>query len=272
MAKKKNSMALFEVVAKEGNAGRDAEMGVPPWMQKRPKEIDTPGIQTEDAAETTPASAQDASPDKTYQAEPVRAAPADSPSYVSAEPSGHEPIVSTAGGRLTLSLNYMSCTVALLAIVLALIMAFALGRSSAPDGPQSAEWSPPVPAQGDSQAQQASVVPDVAERTPARVSGKYYLVIQALGGLNETFRDEAQHIAQYCTEVGYTASVMRDDTQYLVWSLEPFDSPDGKDARQYQAEIDGVGKRYKTLYSKKWDFAQLDPEGRLRRAAFRVQP
>ena len=44
--------------------------------------------------------------------------------------AAEQPTLSTAGGRLRLSLNYASCTVALVGLVLLLIVVFVLGRAS----------------------------------------------------------------------------------------------------------------------------------------------
>ena len=68
---------------------------------------------------------------------------------------------------------------------------------------------------------------------------------------------------RFCNDVGEPATVVKSETQYLVWSLVPFDSPDAEDAKRYAAAIHESGNKYRALYDKH-DFSQLDAEGRLR--------
>ena len=123
MAKKKNSMALFEVVAKEGKSRNQPDLSGPAWMRGQhvggPKPSQPPAAPTAPDYQATPAEAPEAAPEVRTQ------------SFGGRQISGVEPMVSTDGGRLTVSLNYVSCTVAMLAILLLLIVAFMMGRASA---------------------------------------------------------------------------------------------------------------------------------------------
>ena len=256
MAKKKKSMALFEVIAKSRQDKREPELSVPQWMRHRDESSQTPaeGGKKPIPVPTTLIPPQAAVEQPSLQVTPVEPAPA-RPQPISrpaAEPGAAEPVFSTRGGRLSLSLNYVSCTVALLGLVLLLAVVFLLGRASVGDKPATNG--------GPKQAAAAAAQPP-AESWAA---GKYYLQIQAMGGLSDALRDEARLIARYCTDAKVPAKVVRTATQYEIRSTTPFDSAASSEALQFAQRIDALGKRYKTLYGKPYDFSQHDRDGRFR--------
>ena len=251
MAKKKSSMALFEVVAR-GKQHNKAAMTVPDWMKGR------------DASD---ASGQ--SPEQEYVGQAAPDAPPGAAPVADVEPGhdaagGHEPtaprgekVLSVVDGRVTVSLNYVSCTVAAAGVLLAIVAAFLLGRASAPKAPAANEAArPPVKA--------GLVVGTRPPRMTQRILGKYYLVIQELGGLTPGLKADGQEIAAYCEAArGDPATVVSDGRQYVVLSGKPFDSPAGTEARVYAADIDALGNRYKADVNGKYDFNQMDSRGQL---------
>ncbi|MCK4602612.1 MAG: hypothetical protein KAU28_09110, partial [Phycisphaerae bacterium] len=108
MAKKKNSVALFEVISKARERHSQDGMAVPNWMGK--------GDQQEQ--EEVPAVAEKTLPPKS--------------SFISS--TYVEPMVSITGGRLRLTLNQTSCIVIAAGLIVLLASAFFLGRLSAGSG------------------------------------------------------------------------------------------------------------------------------------------
>jgi len=248
MAKKSKSRAMFEVVSSGKRADR-GDLSLPAWMAKPEKS----------ASATRPQA-------------PARPGEGAQPAVTGSRPGAlgqAEPVLSLRQGRLRLSLNYVSCGVALLGLALLLAVIFALGRGSAgPARGEAAETgkavSPPVEIR---QAGPATIPPAVGW-----ISGKYYLIVRAMGGLTPQLRADAEHIARYCSNGGDDAAVIGTDREYLVWSLVPFDSPDSEEARTYAAQIHELGKRYKKKFPDKgYDFDQFDRQGRLR-SRFRRAP
>ena len=250
MAKKKKSMALFEVIAKGRKDNRESELSVPQWMRQQDGTSETPaeGGKKPIPVPTTPIPPQAALEEPSLQVTPPALAQPRPIGRPAAEPGAAEPVFTTKGGRLNLSLNYVSCTVALLGLVLLLVVVFLLGRASVGDRPAAG---------GGSQA---------AGQAPAGpwVAGKYYLQIQAMGGLSDTLRDEARQIARFCTDAKVPAKVYQTARQYEFRSTTPFDSAASPEALQFAQRIAELGKRYKTLYGKPYDFSQHDRDGRFR--------
>ncbi len=285
MAKKKNSMALFEIVSKEKKARRAASLGVPGWMRRRDQgkdedELSETAAPVEGVEKTTvPAELPQAGgPDATR-------APAPRAAY---EPA---PVISAAEGRLSLTLNYVSWGVVLLALVLLLILAFALGRHSVPNTPvarasplgiESAQALGDTANQGPAREETGGNVRST--KTPperqgprpetigltGRTVGKYYLVIQAMGGRTLPCRLDAEGIAEYCKSRGYKASVFQEKNQYIVWSEDPFDSTTSTEAQDYAWRIHNAGQDYKRDFKKKYDFNQCDSDGHLK-PVFKVE-
>jgi len=254
MAKKKSSMALFEVVAREKRHDK-AALSVPAWMKGQ-------GVADESAGPQDPPQEQE----QAYVAQVQPEAPAepnvepdaardagDDDVHPTAEQTA--PILAVADGRVTVSLNYVSCAVAGAAVLLVLVLAFVLGRASAP-GPKG---------RADTPAARANLVVGARPpRTTPRVPGKYYLVIQELGGLTAALKEDGRAVADYCEAArGDPATVVSDGRQYVVLSGKAFDRPDSPEARVYAADIDALGKRYQTDTNSRYDFNQMDTRGRL---------
>lgn len=225
VAKKKDSVALFEVISKSKQKCRESGMAVPSWMGPADAESDADRSQ--------------------FETPPVQRVP--TPAHAPTEP-----MLSTDGGRLKMSLNYVSCIVICCGIVLLLVLAFWLGRTTAS-----------LSAVGDS----AKTLPkqtakaDISERpsTPAqREPGKYYLVIQGLQGLTQEHLSAAWDIQRYLKSNGIVANVMTysgKPKQYIVWSMDGFDSATSQNANGFVKTIEELGRRYKAQGGK-YDFRQ----------------
>ena len=245
--KKKDSLGLFEVIGKARAESNKVEVRLPGWMDKRPIKLGQP------------AEPEGAEP----PAEPVEPTSAKPAQVVRTPVAAAEPIITTGDGRLRVSLNYVSCGVALIAVLLLLVVAFCLGRASAPSGDGPAVASP---AAGQGRKGEAGTPPGRDDRLPTRKSGMHYLVIQPMNGLAAADLADAHKIVKYCSEAGLKASVGKfpsgKPVRYVVWSLEGFESPDSQAASEYAADVDGVGKRYKQAF-KTYDFSQFDGSGKL---------
>ncbi|MHC4294337.1 MAG: hypothetical protein ACYSTL_01995 [Planctomycetota bacterium] len=223
MAKKKNSAAFYEVLSKSRERRSEAGLSVPRWM----------GHSVEPS-------------------EPVSAKPVDSAAPVS------EQIVSTSTGRLEFSLNYVSCLVAALALLLLLILAFWAGRWSTttaliPSTKVTKSATPPSP-------------PSPPRQSGVRVPGKYYLIIQGLQGMTDEHKAAAEKIRQFLQREGVECDVAvwpHAPKQYVVWSRRGFDSETSDEAMAYVRQIEGLGKKYFTQGGN-YDFRQRDRDGNIR--------
>jgi len=149
-----------------------------------------------------------------------------------------------------LSLNYGSCVVVAVGLVLLLAGAFALGRRTRPRGVTD---GPADVAGTDAGATPAGLVGADAvapAARPQRVSGKYYLIIQNLRGGGEAERKEGERIVAFCAERGEQATVEwfknpRTGKAFLaVWSLTPFQSASGKENTAHAEWIETIGRKY----------------------------
>ena len=289
--KKKNSMALFEVLTGGQQSTRKRSLSVPDWMKRRSDAAE------QDASPQRPPPIDDVSadgeqPDRFETVEAVREQSVEAPSAVVAEaadadetddasaydvvesrryeavdePDGLEtsadrPAISVADGRVTLSLNYVSCAVAGMGLVLLVVLAFMLGRSSV-----SRPVADEPPGAGARAGLAVGKSPHRRPRAgrPARISGKHYLVIQQFGGRSPGEKADAEAVVAYCEAVrGDLATVMDDGKQYLVLSGKPFDSNRSAEALEYAADVHALGRRYKADENSKYDFNQMDRQGRL---------
>ncbi len=206
MAKRKDSIALFEVISKSRDkSSQAADFHVPGWMDPQ------------------------AAPDD-------QASPGDrpgAPAPVEAE------MISTVGGRLTLSLNYVSCVAIALALVLLWAIGFWLGRWSAG---QPAPAAPPTEmVEADGGAEQVSDNP-LAGLTWNK--GKYCLVIQELAGGEPKHEQDAWVIMRYLADQGVPAYVVSYQGRYRVLSLEGVDATTGDQADGFRASIERLGLQY----------------------------
>lgn len=214
MVKKKDSIALFEVISKSRANQEQLDMNVPAWMGGQAGEPAT---------------------EQSVKAKATKGKAKPPPSEWS------DAIVSTDGGKLRLSLDYTSCSVLAGVLLLLLAIAFVLGRATAggETGPETAG-----PAAGGETP--AAMGGEIATMQP-RVTGKYYLVIQGMQGETQAIRTEADKIVTYLGENNIAAEVRLwpgNPRQFIVWSLDPYDIHDSPEARQYVENIEALGQRY----------------------------
>ncbi len=225
MARKKNSIALFENISKSRANQEQMDMNVPAWMGDEP---DQP--QTEQSAKAKAKAAAKAAP----------------------EPS--DAIVSTDGGKLRLCLDYTSCSVLAGVLILLLAITFVLGRATVGNsgGPDKADQSA---------GKTGGVTGGGIANIQPRVVGKYYMVIQALPGDSTEYRTDAAAIVKYLANDGIYAEVMTvgsgSEARVIVWSLDAYDIGDSPQARQYVENIEALGRRY-LAGGGKYNFSQKE--------------
>jgi len=225
VVRKKDSVALFEVISKIRSGSGGANMSVPGWM-------------------INPKGREGSIPEEVPVPKPKPAAKRAPP---------QEAIISTDKGRLRVSLNYVSCMVVAAGLVVLLLAAFWLGRATGgtAQGPQKAGI-------GDTSGEGASRVGAVKEESelPRRIAGRYYMVIQDLKGNDRATREEAHRIAKFCVDNGEPVTVnINEEGSIVVWSLKPFRKDDTEGTRNYAGLVEELGKRYFREYHT-YDFRQ----------------
>jgi hypothetical protein len=167
---------------------------------------------------------------------------------------GVERTFAIVGDRLRISLSHAGGVVAAAAVLLLVGAGFALGWWG------GATWSGPaasgpladkipvgrhvVRAKGAGQGK-APVSPPGGQRQ----SGKYYLVIQSLGGVAQKDLAAAGQIVAFCKAQGEGATIARytdraGRQRYVVWSLKPFDSANAKGVQEYALAVEELGRKY----------------------------
>jgi hypothetical protein len=306
VAKKKNSMALFEVISKTRDKNPESEVLVPEWVKPGHKNPDAPTTPPEapPAEESAPPQAEAAEPaapqaptSEPEPVEPVASEPAiqetEAPQPLIPEPetqapepteveapktaqaprepistttystqaqpidrneNAEPPMWSTDGERLTLSLNYVSCMVASMGILLLIIGAFVLGRMTASPEAASAPTN---------------------QNAIKREVGKYYMVIQRFAGEGPQYDKEAKQAAAFCNANGEPAQVqlipkvvngqiVKGKGYLIVWSAKPFDSPRSEEVKAHALFVQNeLGAKYAKKYGAKYSFRQTRTDGNL---------
>lgn len=257
MSKKKDEKSLLEVLGlhREGQTGR---LEVPDWINRPGQALSTQG--TSDSPEI-PAAPPVVSPAGTITRSVARS---------TTQTSGK--IISLSDGRINISLNQVSATVALLAIILMITTAFFLGRRTAAN--------PPVKVSPASGVKEVPYRPDVADIGPKRPrvlpvphlpaggtktnppigakrqKGLHYLVIQ--GGI--TSRAEAEDIQRFLYSKGINTTVERMSiNKYMVKDLRGFKNLRSPETRaelaRYVEQIERLGREYQRQGGR-WGFKQ----------------
>ncbi len=275
MGKKKNSLALFEVIDRDRAKGRTDIFTVPQWMEGKDK-TPPPGQGSYAPAPAKKAPAPAAEPvDSAAVAPPKPAAAPRVPPRVPLPPVPAarrlaERPVAKQGNRLRVSLTQRHCIAIGVALIVVLAGVFVLGklawspRDGAPAAtegdrnavPAAAEFGrkpaadraqAPTPTAGGNAPGPAAGADRTMAAEPERVKGMYYLVIQGLRGMtNEHLRD-ARRIAEFLRSKGerVTINEFQDQpTQYIVLSLTGFDSPSNDEAKSYVHTIEVLGRSY----------------------------
>jgi hypothetical protein len=261
-------MALFEVISNTRDKNPDTEVTVPNWIkpghQNQQAEAQEPQVQDfepgeldapDPEAQTAPVQEEVAAPEPEAEASPdaeaenaptLQTTSTWEPRRSPEEPITSDlPIWSTSGGRLVLSLNYVSCLVASTGILLLIIVAFWLGHKvgSSPAAPPGANTERPV---------------------VKRQVGKFYMVIETLDGRTKEARAEADRIVKFCKANGEPAEVQFLKPNLIVWSLTPFDSKLNEEVRAHALSIQNeLGVKYARKYGSKYKFNQPVKNGKL---------
>lgn len=220
MVRKKNSVALFEVISKtKDNRGRD-EFRIPDWAGRQVQSADAAGGESQDA-------------------------PPPLPDYQHAGGDFASSLEDTAPRRLTVTLNYVSCAAAVVGLMVLVGGAFWLGRVTGPAGPVRAAG---VGLGGDKKATTSDDKGKTPKATvPKRVPGKYYLVIQQLPGKSTQDLVDARGIAKFCNANNTPAKVWQTKNYYYVWAFQAFDSYPATltpEALTYAQGIEKLGREY----------------------------
>lgn len=220
MARKKNSVALFEVISKtKDNRGRD-DTRVPDWAGRQP--------QSADAATPEPQDTPPPQPDYQHAGEELASAPGDA-----------------APWRLTVTLNSVNCAVAAAVLIVLVGGAFWLGRATGSAGPVRAAG---VGAGGEKKATTSgNTTKTTKPPAPKRVPGKYYLVIQQLPGKSSQDLADARGIEKFCNANNTPGEVWQTSKYYYVLGFRPFDSYPATlsaEANKYAQEIEKLGREY----------------------------
>lgn len=147
-------------------------------------------------------------------------------------------------GKLTVSIGHLTAGLVIGAVILLVAGAFVLGRMTA----------------GPSQATSAGAT-DGANKAPERLTGKYYMVIEAMDGATPSEREKAEHIAWFLEQQGVEASVLRyryprqGPVRWVVLGYKGFPNPADRAARRFAERMAKLGEEYSKRYSGNFDFS-----------------
>jgi len=263
VAKKKDSMALFEVISNQRDTSDGPNVSIPRWMGK-PAEPEL--AQPVEAPVAEPVAPEPAAPvAKPPKPEPVKSRPAKPRTLAESAAAitftaPAEPMVSVEDGRLKLSLGHVSAALGVAGVLVLLVVSFTLGRWTAgPRQPEPAakgtEEQPLKP--GQVPPMKASPLPKVTPRPQASLleTGKYYLVIQTMRGIKPAELSDARKIEKFCNDKGVPATVVtytpRGRTpRYMVWSRKPFRLAEtlGQEAGKHAELVENLGTQYFSAY------------------------
>ncbi|MFP4106449.1 MAG: hypothetical protein ACLFVU_10210 [Phycisphaerae bacterium] len=219
MARKKNSVAPFEVVQQARQEQQNLKMKVPAWMNK--EEETGAAEQTQQPGQQGPPPLAEA-PRKPRPAAPRMA---------------DERMVEILPGRLKLALSPVILGIIAAVLILLLVGSFLLGRSMVATTAEPVVKKPAAPT--------------------TWTKGNYYLVIQEMAGNSAADRAAAEDIVQFLQNAGEEfreggihaglATIPRDGEKVLiVWSKDPFkEVQDNPDAREYVQDVKQAGQEYR---------------------------
>jgi hypothetical protein len=133
-------------------------------------------------------------------------------------PRAPEPILRTGDGRIRLSLNYVSVTVAISALVLVMIGVFVLGRKTAP-------------------SDAAGVVKGSFAAIETWSPSRNYLILAEVGGDSRTVDARAAKLQFYLYENGLTSAVERASGRILLAGFKGFADPQSGEAREFEKRV-----------------------------------
>ncbi|MCE5328126.1 MAG: hypothetical protein LLG01_17095 [Planctomycetaceae bacterium] len=173
--------------------------------------------------------------------------------------AGVLPVVKIENQQMSVVLNPASAAVTAGAIVALMVGMFVIGWASKRTAAPAVENV--QPARTAEPAAQPPAQERAAATPPARTAGKYYMIIQGLGGKSAEDLQEAWRIQKFCTEANYPVTVSLLQGQYVIYSMTGFDNADEPSAKAYAEKIKELGKQYKTQTQGR-EFKQTDPRGR----------
>jgi hypothetical protein len=269
-------MALFEVISKNRDKNPDSEVIVPDWVKPGGQQAQVDAQPPETPVQPPEVPAEVVAPEPTPEPEPqgpvplleevtptreVPVLPTTStwePRPASESPGVSDlPIWSTVGGRLILSLNYVSCLVVSAGILLLILAAFLIGRATAPD---------------------AAPIVENAKSAIKRIPGKYYMVLQKFPDNSSTSRAEADRMVAFCDASAdgeradvrlipkvVNGKIIKGKGSLIVWSATPFNSQTSEEVTAHALFIQNdLGAKYAQKYrSSKYKFTQPKKNGKL---------
>ena len=253
MSKKKGEKSLLEVLGLHQDK-KVSQLNVPDWIrrteQTAAEEIARKGMMKEPLL--PPAKGQ-----ISKVSQPART--------TNLPEKGEEKIISISNGRVNISLNQVSATVAAVVIILMIVMAFFLGKrmgtkssvrvapskdlkTDIPYRPDVSKISPkrpgvvPIPRSSSNAAEEKKTNLPISTK---RQKGLYYLVIQ--GGI--TSRAEAEDIRRFLYSKGINTTVERMSiNKYKVKDLRGFKNLRSPETRaelaRYVEQIERLGREY----------------------------
>ena len=240
MPKKKNSVALFEVMQKTGEKRRGIGLGAPVSAGRQPA-----------AVIREPDPLQSVLPRPTGIANGRFGAP-------------RKPVIYREAGRMNFSLSWVTGSAAALGLLVVLGLVFLLGRWTAPTGSQAARAGLPGALESAGEPGKSRWGSD-----PEWKKDKYYLVIQRMVGgadANNYVTDKALHkealeVADWCTRRGYPAGVAAWNKEIIVWSKTGFNAYRDAEAQTYAREVHDLGHDEYLKISRRWNFSQKRHDG-----------
>lgn len=243
MAKRKDSLALFEVFGKKPKASSV----LPSWMQKQPPAAgDAPAAANDTAgAPTAPTGAEQP---------PGESMPPQLPPAEAAPTVGGTGSFERSGVHVRLTMSQTGWLVSAAGVLVLLAASFLLGRLSAPTTERPLPPILPAPGAGTPAGPTGGGEANRA-KTVSRIVGKYYLVIQGIKDKDKDkgYRD-AENIVAFLAREGVPADIRELGSSYIVWSGDPMDKPDDAKALDYVRKIEDLGKKYKSVGA--YDFNQ----------------
>ena len=239
MSKRKDAVALFDLINKGRTEQASPGLNVPGWFSKRGAPAPTPpGAEMPEPLPEMPVAEG--------QPPALPAAPVAAPqisSFAPAAPS--EPFLTRADGRVKFSLNYIACAATAMGLIAVLLGTFWLGRVTAARSNSALNPTPARGGGGDGNLTSGAG----GGAAPERVKGKWYLIIDRMAGRTDKDWDDAKAIVDYCQAHNEKATIVNLGTQcFAVWSLKPFDDPGSKEAMDYAKAISELGANYRGKY------------------------
>lgn len=243
MAKRKDSLALFEVFGQKPSPASDAASQSPGQQAQAPQAPQQPSQPVPPQPQVPVAKEVPALP--VTDVEPAQ------------DPGAWRNFVTTQGKTVQFSLQQIHLIVAGSGLVILLIAVFFAGRLSASKEVPPGPIVPQTAGTGSMEGTNAvATAVDNAEKVGPRTIGKYYLVIQGIPGKTPEHYQDAQAIVAFLKENQVPASVHELRESYIVWSEDPMDKADDKAALDYARKIEDLGKKYKDKAEGKYNFSQ----------------